>query len=193
MQDTALTKAAKSIKSEFAIFLLIFFSVSIGTYLVFRITKEDKPSPQNLGYENKIFPGKTTKDQVKSKLGDPLRVETDGNFEEYVYPTENKFREDEIAFSGETVSVVKEQVLGQEKGTLYSYQNELGPEEAIFYSDHSQFAPGYFWGAKGIMVFGSKYDGAITEIWYFNPTSKEDFLSNNTGFSETEEVHREEF
>ncbi len=107
MEESSLTKAARSIKSDLAIFLLIFLSVSIGSYLVYKITKKPEPPPQNLAYKNNVVPGKTTRSQVESILGDPEKKEANNKTQNYTYPTENKYRQDSVEFTNDIVTLVK--------------------------------------------------------------------------------------
>lgn len=179
MEETSLTKTANFIKTEK--YLIIFFCLALFFFIIFLTNRlSNKTGPV---YKNSIRPGDTTKNEVKSKLGEPEKTESSGEAETYTYPSINKFRKDQIMFSQDVVSIVKEQVIGSEKGKLADYLKQYGQEDSIVYGPLGSVAPGHFWGKNGVLLFANTGDGTIFEIWYFKPQTLEEFLTDNSSVS----------
>lgn len=187
MEESSLTKTANFIKAEK--YLIIFAILAIFFFILFLASRF--PAKTGSAYKDRIYPGKTTKNQVQSKLGTPEKTGGVNGAESYLYQTTNQFRKDQVEFSGDLVSVVKEQVIANEKGKLADYFKKYGKEESILYGPHLTFAPGSFWGKSGLIVFANQNDGTIIEIWYFEPQTLEEFLAKNPNISKDPQ-HEEE-
>lgn len=177
-----LSQTAKIARSNLFLIVLGVFSVTIFTLFIIA-TLNSKPAYKGISWENQVFPGQTTVQQLKKSLGEPIRVDSDAGQITYFYPTTNENRPVAVQITNETVQKIKEPVIAKEKGSLKNYISDLGKPEAIFYGDHGFAAPGNFWGSKGIMVFGNDISGLIVEVWYFPPTNTESFLQQNPSLS----------
>ena len=121
-----------------------------------------------------------------SSLGNPKEIKTEGGKETYLYSSTNQYRSHEVQFSQDTTSLVKEQIIGSEKGKLPDFIEKYGQPQAIIYGSHGTIAPGHFWGDKGLMLFANVNDGRLIEIWYFPPQSLANFLKTYPNFDTKE-------
>lgn len=182
MNKFTLTQIAKLVKSELILLVLGGLSLIVFTLAIFSFAKSKNPpaiTSSQTPWQNNIYAGKTTKEELKSALGSPIDVKKEQGKETYLYPSTNENRLHEIEIAESTVDIIKEQIIGEEKGKLKDYIQNYGQYEAEFFGKHGTFAPGFFWGKNGILVFANKNDGIIIEIWYFTPTSIIDFLQKN--------------
>ncbi|OGD87499.1 hypothetical protein A2870_04080 [Candidatus Curtissbacteria bacterium RIFCSPHIGHO2_01_FULL_41_11] len=181
MAEFNLIRISKLIKSELLLIILGVLSITIFSIAVISFTKRGKaPPPAQTPWNENIYAGQTTKQELETKLGTPEKIEAIDEGVAYFYPTEDRYRPDKIEISGDTVSIIKEQVLESEKGGLNNYLQKYGTPQAKLYGPFGTIAPGHFWGNNGIIVFGNEHDGTIVEIWYFAPTNLENFLAQNT-------------
>lgn len=124
-----------------------------------------------------IVPGQTTRDELKDALGEPLRQGIKEGYDLYFYPSESKFWPHEVVISQEKVVFVKEQVTDPLKKNLKDYTQEYGQPDQVFYNTLSRvgFAVHVFL-SRGLAVTANPGDGTILEIWYFPPTTSQEFL-----------------
>lgn len=186
MEETSLTRYSRFVKNEWVLILCIFAGLLIVLALIFSVGIKKNPVKQiGVPYKESVYPGKSNEDKVRSVLGQPVKTEASGSSNIFYYPTTNKYRQDKIDFENKTVTLIKEQVIGKEKGKLVDYLQKYGNQESIFYGPHGAIAPGYFWGTKGVMVFANPKDGTIIEIWYFVPQTEDVFLQENNDVKKT--------
>lgn len=180
MAKLTLTQTARFLKSEWL--LLILGTVSIALFIVAILSfsrNRQEPPLQGAPWQGDIYAGRTTLQGLESKLGPPPQTsEKDGELV-YLYSSTSEYRPHQVEFSGNTISIIKEQVIAAEKGKLTDYLQEYGQPEAEIFGPHGSFAPGHFWGKDGLLVFAGQFDGTIVEIWYFAPTTLQNFLSEN--------------
>ncbi|HSX58447.1 MAG TPA: hypothetical protein VLE47_04230 [Candidatus Saccharimonadales bacterium] len=133
-----------------------------------------------LGWQDQIFPGKTTKKQLEKIVGKPVREQTKEGLEIWSYSSGNRFRLVQVTMRKDKVILVVEPVLDDKK--LISFRDKLGKEEAVIYGKYGTIIPAYFWGSKGVLLFASPENGEISEIWYFPRSNLNGFLQDNPGF-----------
>lgn len=186
MNKLTLTEFARLIKSEKAIVLLLLIIVGFLVLAIFSLNKIITKKPQEprsktpqIAWRNDILPGVTTKEELQSKLGNPIKTQTGNNETTYLYSSTNQYRPHEVEIFEDSVSLIKEQIIGKEKGSLNTYIQNYGQVEAILYGEHGIIAPGHFWGSRGLLVFGNDNDGTIIEIWYFKPVDLDSFLNQH--------------
>lgn len=171
MENNRLSQIAQLVKNQIFIISLIFLALLIFALFIFRLTT--RPAPyEGVRWINSITPGQTTTEQLKKSLGEPLSQS--GNT--LNYSSSNQYRPITINTTNDKVSLIIEPVIKTEKGQLSDFIKLLGQPEAIVYGEHQAAAPGHFWGAKGILVFGNPISNIILEIWYFPPTTLDSFL-----------------
>ena len=182
--NLTLNKISQTIKSEWLFILLGLLSITGFSVAIFSfLTKGIQKTPPGTAWQNNIFAGTTTKKELEDKLGPPVNVTQKDNNTIYTYSSASQFRPHEVDLTRNTVSIIKEQVVGDEKGKLADYIQKYGQPEAILIGQHGYAAPGHFWGKDGIMVFANDFDGTIIEIWYFEPSQLVSFLAKHPELS----------
>lgn len=186
-----LTQVARLIKSELVLVSIIVLAIVIFALAIFGFISQDKTpkTPPGTAWQDKIYPGNTNVQQLESTLGQPQATREENGQIKYFYSSGNEFLPHEVSLSNNTVSIIKEQVIGTEKGNLDDYRQKFAPEENKIFGEHGTAAPGYFWGQRGILVFANQFDGTIMEIWYFEPTTISRFLSSYPELSLQEPRH----
>jgi len=181
MSKYTLTDIAKAVRSEW--FLITSIIVAIGIVLLsfigLNIGKKSGEQEGSIAWKNNIIAGETTKDKLIKSLGQPLKIEAADNQVSYFYDSGNKYRPHEVELSEDQVNLIKEQVVGDERGKLSYYLQKYGEPQATVYGRHGDFAPGHFWQAVGLLVFANTNDGTIVEIWYFQPQDLQNFLGRH--------------
>lgn len=181
MQKLTLNQISTFIKSELVLIVLGLISVAlftIATFAYFGRGSEPK-TPPGTPWKNNIFAGTTTKEELESTLGKPVKTKEESGNLIYLYPSENINRQHEVVIKQDRVETVKEMITSQNKMYLKDFQQKYGLQETKIYGYHGTFAPGHFWGKNGLLVFANEFDGNVVEIWYFKPTTFEKFLSQN--------------
>jgi len=176
------------------IFILV--SLSSVAFIVFMIysaqkSKEVVPVDQNTQTAripadlSQITPGKSTRSDVISKLGQPNKESGGANGEVLFYNSTSNTRDSQITISKDIVVLIKEM-------HTYSDPKKVSDiEKAYGLSNYSLFGPDYAGGnklyiypAKGLAYLGDPKFDTIDEIWYFEPTTieifKQKFASNYT-------------
>jgi hypothetical protein len=131
---------------------------------------------QTASYNN-IFPGVSTESDLNKSLGAPLKTTISGNIKTDEYKSTSELRHHIAIIQGEKVSFIKEIVSAHDTTTATSITNIYGKAPKILYgkSSNSTFNL-YIYPSNGIAYLGHA-DGTLLEIWYFQPTSFEDFVS----------------
>ncbi len=182
--NISLNKVSQTIKSEWLVVLLGLLSIIAFTAATLAFIGRNKTvvAPPGTSW-NDIFAGTTTKKGLEDKLGQPINITQNDNNIIYTYPSTNQFRPQEVDLSNDTVSLIKEQVIGDEKGKLADYIQKYSQPEAVLLGQHGFAAPGHFWGKNGLLVFANDFDGTIVEIWYFEPSQLIAFLAKHPELS----------
>lgn len=169
------------------IVLAVIAFLLIGLSLFFPEQKsQPSPTPKTQAQSwNKITPGKTSFDEVKEKLGEPIETRQRQSQTILFYPSESESLNHEVVISQNTVGFIKEQVIGDTRKLSY-YVNQFGEPKAKLYGPYA--ASGYLlniFPENGIAILAHADHGLVFENWYFEPTTLEDFLQKwGQGLSE---------
>lgn len=179
MAKLTLNDLAKIIKSEISLVLLALLAIGLTTLVVISLISRDKTSPQStagVAWQDTVVPGSTTKEELEAKLGPPKEVTEENGQLTYAYESGSEFLPHTVSFDDNKVTLVKEKIIAGEQNTLDLFRQKYGPEDTQLYEDQPTSLAGYFWGELGLLIFANKIDGTIFEIWYFPPTSYQQFL-----------------
>lgn len=189
MKNLSLTQTVQFIKSQWLLIVLAAGSIILVSLSLISSFRTKAPeAPQSASWQQNIYAGQTTKAEVESKLGPPIKTEEKDGKTIYSYQSINQYRPHQIELLGEKVVTIKEQVIKDEKGKLNDYIQKYGPPEAEIFGTHGTTSPGHFWGKIGLLVYAGNFDGTIIEIWYFQPTTLEKFLLDNPNFTTEEPI-----
>lgn len=133
-----------------------------------------------------LVPGQSTAADVTRKLGTPLSSQAQDNTKTLTYPSTNKYRNHTVVTSNNTLELVKEEVIGNERGFLQDYIRKYGKPD---FEGYGPYALGdfkiYIFLKEGLGVVASPNDGTILQLWYFQPTDLQTFR-NSVGKEITE-------
>jgi len=152
-------------------FLVFYFLAQKRT----KTTPEPSPTPLLTEYKN-IQPGKTTENDLKSQLGQPLSTTQQGSLLIYKYPSLFTNYPSSIFISNDKVVYINEPVRFEEKRNISTYLDDFGqPDTKLYNPNLGPAVPGYIYPQKGVAVFAHTSDGIIIEVWYFEAMSLDNF------------------
>lgn len=166
-----------SFLKKYWFFVLLGFIATILIVVNIFIPKESKKdtTPTPVESYKGITPGKTTTQELNGILGAPDPKQSDFSNNMLAYPREGGGPNHQVYADGNTVEFFKQQAL---EGNLSTYTNKHGLYEGEFYGDYQESGfKTYVWATKGIAVVASINNGYLFEVWYFKPSTMEDFLS----------------
>ena len=128
---------------------------------------------------NGLTPGVSTIDDVNRQLGNPTETIVDGDNTLLKYKSKNnEFRKDTAVINNNNLVVVKEEVIGKEKGNLKDYTKRYGQANFSGYGDYYEAGfTTYVFSNVGLAVIASPVDGTILQLWHFKPMMIEEFKS----------------
>lgn len=162
-------------KILFLIFAVIFFSLFM--VFVFRgsVSLGPQPTPQTDPWST-FEPGVTTKEQVISKLGNPLSETTQNGQVVSDFKSISPTRNNEVTFSGNTSSFFKHIIAYGETLLIKDLTSKYGLTNIVLYGpDATAGFYLYVYPDKGIAYLGNPNSGDLLEVWYFAPTTLENF------------------
>jgi outer membrane protein assembly factor BamE (lipoprotein component of BamABCDE complex) len=172
-----------------AIFIIVALFV-IGLFLVFRISKPEDQSQfsQKQAEFNDLKPGKSTKKKVEEELGNPITTEQKEEQEISEYKSSSEVNKHRVIYKDGKAIFINETVTIEDKKNFQPIIDEFGPAPHILYKGSMAVAGFglYVYPENGIAYIGNPAgDGVILEIWYFEPTTINEFKSTwATGYSE---------
>ena len=128
-------------------------------------------------YKNAIRPGQSVNDLI-NLLGEPISTSEQDQYKVLEYPSAFNKYTSKIFTSEEKIKFIREPVKYEERRKIDSYLNQLGEPVAKLYD--RGLGPsylGYIYPEQGLAVFAHITDGIIIEIWYFQPTDLNGFLT----------------
>jgi len=186
-------------KNRFLKIITIFLFLLSLTFIVFNIYRSSKEvvTPQNQNVSNQavdlswVLPGKTSKDEVISKLGTPIKDDLTTNNETLYYNSTSKTRNNQIILEDESVVLVKEMISYLDSKKVSSITTSYGiSTDSLFGPDSAGGNKLYIYPDKGIAYIGDPKFDTLEEIWYFVPTSIEKFKETwALGYSETQKLN----
>ncbi len=125
-------------------------------------------------------PGKTTKSEVVNQLGEPkTETKINGNILDS-FSSESPVRLHQVIFDNQNVSQVFKKIMtANDKATPKDIIQIYGDTTNILYGiDAINGIYLYVYPDKGIAYVGNNQSNTLFEIWYFTPTSLDNFMKN---------------
>lgn len=170
-------------KSFFREYWYVFFIVvMIAILAIAQILRSLTPNiPIQENTWEGITPGYSRLQDVKNKLGEPISQSQTELGTELLYKPqfESKLTQTVLLDKNEKVEFIKEWILPDERHTLEWYVEQFGPYDLKLHK--FAFAPSvyaYIFLNKGVVIFAHISSNVVEEKWYFQPMSKEEFLSS---------------
>ena len=164
-------------------YLLVFICLLIIVLIYFFLRQNESSkqeiieSQQNQAKYESLAPGKSTKEDVINKLGDPLK--DNQNDTQFEFESSSTERPHKVTLEENVVKLIKETVTLNDKKGIPDIQNEFGETTHILYGDRSSAGFHLFvYPENGIAYIGQTQSGLLLEVWYFPPTTFEEFKSN---------------
>jgi hypothetical protein len=173
-----MNKILSFIKKFWFVPLILLIAVIYVTNLLIQAPK-NKPTPTLAAKATTfgvITPGVSTIDQVNNSLGKPINTKTENNsvISDYKSKSVNRFHQ--VTLTNGTVSLIKEIVTLDENIKSDYMTKQYGDSIYILYpKSNYQYFDLHVYPSNGIAYLGHT-DGTVSEIWYFQPTTIDDFL-----------------
>ena len=163
---------------------IIFFIILVLISIIFYTNKKGQNreetinrTPSEVVYKDLIV-GKSTKENVYNKFGEPESEMIDGEKEILEFRSNNPNFNNELKFKSGTLIFAKEIIAPIDKIDIKKIQQQYGEEDTILYPPGAGMYTGLFiYLDDGVAYRGNYFTGDITEIWYFQPTNIESFRS----------------
>lgn len=175
------------------IILIVFISIASVVFIFVKINNNKQKdngieilttSPTNkIASFNEISPGKTSIEKINELLGYPLESTRSGDLDISDYKTSNQYRRHRVYSKDGLAELIIEEIIDSSK-TTDDIRKVYGIAPEILYEKTplSTFNL-YIYPNNGIAYLGHQ-DGTILEIWYFVPTTIEDFITKwGSGYS----------
>lgn len=150
------------------------FLVIWGNYLLQKQANNPQITP-GASFQS-LTPGISTRNDVESKLGNPVSINNKGSQTLAEYDDSNDARNHEVVYEANTPIFIKEIVSFGEEKKIETIKNEFGDATFVLYGPDS--AVGFFLFAypeKGIAYIGNPNTGDILEVWYYPSTTYQTF------------------
>ena len=158
----------------------ILISILLVLIFVNRLTREKPETPvetepvkKQANYQN-LTPGTSTKDQTIEKLGNPVKEEGNGTILKFTSSAQGKPHE--VLMEENIVFLIIETVTLNDQKTVSDVKKEFGEPKDVLYGP--RYTAGfnlYVYPKNGIAYVGQNESDVLLEVWYFPPTTLEDF------------------
>lgn len=173
-------KMSLSLIKKYWLFALLAFVATIlfAAKLFLPAPQEVKPIPAPVPSApswNGITPGQTTTQKLPELIGTPEPKETVNDQTTYDVQRQGGGPPHEIITQDGTVGLVKDRVLS---GNISLFKQKYGAPEGEYWGEHQSVGfKTYVWPKNGIAAVAHAVDGSLYEVWYFQPTTLQAFLS----------------
>jgi len=164
----------KSRYGKILLILLVF--VFAFLYIKGQLNKSAKISIPKTGASYKtLTPGISSKSDAIKEFGAPINGEGSSAL---LFGSDNPNFPHQVALQEDKVEFIKQIITAKDKENANEIKALYGDPPYILYGEYS--ASGfnlYVYPDKGIAYIGHPKEGILLEIWYFTPTTIEDFRS----------------
>lgn len=166
------------IKSYWILILIVFtLFIYLANLFIKKPSVPVTPTANKIAKFGEILPGKTSVEKVDEILGKPIGSETQNGNTILDYKTTNKYINDQVVANNDLVKIVKKAVIFGDKTNAETITKDFGIAPYTLYKQSSNSVFNlYVYPQNGIAYLGH-LDGTVMEIWYFEPTTIEDFIS----------------
>jgi len=161
-------------------FIFLILLVLVGVWIFYQSQKGSKvttkPPEQAVSYKS-LTPGKSNLDQLEKEFGEPLETKEDGTKKTLDFQSSSKVRPNQAIVEDETVVFIKEIVTKTDEKSVKNITGVYGDPNFVLYdqsSPNSSFSL-YVYPDRGLAFIGHP-SGTLLEIWYFPPTTLDDFI-----------------
>lgn len=163
-------------KKVLIVFAIILVIIVVTSFLLSRRGEKEVETPplDTTGESYKgVTPGESTKEDVIEKLGDPLSITNEDLF---IYKSNNPNIPNQVYFEKNSVGLVKEIIAPEDKRSTEEITSKLGEAKYVLYGEDAGVGVYlYVYPEKGLAYLGHYQQTELFEIWYFQPTSFNNF------------------
>ena len=167
--------------------LIIFLSFVLVLIFLSEIKKPQEktitPSPTPLPLQGVLYkdltPGLDTKKEIDKKLGKPINEASLEEKEILDYKSTSPTTNHQVIYEGQIAVFIREIVSSYDDKTMNDLEKDYGKAPYTLYRG-SEAISGFFLYAypeKGLAFIANPNGGVLLEIWYFIPTTLEEFKS----------------
>lgn len=175
--------------------LISIVAVALMVFFVFYLFSKNKGAGGSVAVPTRhgeawseILPGKSTKEDVVKKLGEPIST-TENSL---LYKSTSATRNNQITLNANQVELVKQMVTPQDKITTQTLIQKYGIGTNVLYGPDSPNGINLFvYVNRGFAYLGNPITESVIEIWYYPPTTLENF--NNKYAQEYSSTYRPRF
>lgn len=134
---------------------------------------QNTPQTSAIASWNDLIPGVSSQENVVNELGQPKAV--DGNT--LLFNSKSVTKDNQVVIEGGTAVFFKVDIAPTEKRTSDEIASKYGVAQKTLYGPDS--VNGFYlfvYPSNGIAYVGNPNTKDITEIWYFKPTTINDFM-----------------
>lgn len=175
-------------KRKIIIIVFLVMAAWITNLILSRPAKEPRPAFGPGATYKDLVPGKSLRSSVIEKMGSPISETAQGGRILLTFQSTSPNRSHETVLSDETLLFIKEVVTLADNKKIADITTQYGEAPNILYGPPSVGGFNlYVYPDRGLAYLGNPTgDGALIEVWYFPPTTGEDFQKNwATQYSET--------
>ena len=167
--------------------LVLLIILAVVLYVITKFIPEEKVEnkqetqiPQAVIW-NSITLGQSTSENVIEKLGQPLKTTEQETNKVLNYKSKNPNIDNQVFVDNNEnkVVLIKEAIASSEERNAKEITDKFGESNNIFYEPGNLYSiPSYYFYVypdKGIAYIGHITTGDLLEIWYFKPTTKDEF------------------
>lgn len=149
-------------------------------------TPSPSPASSNIATFGSLKPGTSTTNDVTGVLGRPIDTKNENGQTISEYKSTNQYRFNQVTFTNGTATLIKEIVNSNDNKNVSSITSIYGTAQNILYEKlPSSVFNLYVYPQNGIAYLGA-VDGTLKEIWYFQPTTIDNFITDwGQDFSKT--------
>lgn len=156
--------------------LIIILGILAIASIVFKILLPTQVAPSENNWQG-IEPGKSNQKQVEKSLGSPLKKEELNNEVTYYYPyTEQNWPTKlRVGKDDSNVKFIETYFPPPEQDYKY-FTEKFGNADKVLFGPHSQMGFSvYIYLQRGIALVANPESNLVFEVWYFAPTTLEQF------------------
>lgn len=166
----------QNLKSRIEKVLLVLVAILIVAFITFRSKPNNQDQndsvPKGASFKS-LVPGDSTKSDTIERLGDPLNNKESNSLD---FKSRNPNLPHQVLTENEKITFIKEIITAEDGKTSTYITNFYGEAPYVLYGLESIHGFNlYIYPDKGIAYIGHVKEPILLEVWYFQPTTQEDF------------------
>ena len=170
-------KTLNFISKHKIVVIFVFISIMIMV-LGSGLSRNKQELPKAGATYKSLSPGISTKNEVNERLGNPISENPQGQLIITDYASNSETRPNQVVYDNQVVQFIKEIISYKDSKTVDDIKKEYGEAEIVLYGHGSVSNYNlYAYPNKGVAYIGNDYTSDLLEVWYFQPTTIEEFRS----------------